>query len=167
MVTSRKYWKLVMAIIIILVVLISAFSTANNHKLDHRTQAAAIVQLLGWGAIGVFLAYSFIKDKDKEDSGAQPVIVSPNSPEDLEMLRVRRNNIIAWILLVFVLVSSYVYITNDYRAGWTPLNASAIFNVVIDVGTLYFIFKLFKINKNHDPKVIKAVVFLDYFKLCN
>ncbi|OHA17617.1 MAG: hypothetical protein A2664_03280 [Candidatus Taylorbacteria bacterium RIFCSPHIGHO2_01_FULL_46_22b] len=109
--------------------------------------ATGVSNLL-WIGFGVFLIAIYLKSKKLEDAGHIPVMSQPNTPEDIELLRKRRNWVFGFVILFEILGSVPTWILNNYAGGLTLVNTGVIFDVLSNMAFLYIAIELFRDKKN-------------------
>lgn len=141
---KAKYWKIVIAAIIGIGVTIFLVKFINKRPDDTREMIASIVSMVSWGGLAVFLVSSFLKDKDKEDSGVTEASITLNSTEDIEALGRKRNKILASVFLIELFLTLPTWITHNYTTSLTPENVRIIFDLIVHIPLVYFIYALYK-----------------------
>jgi len=94
--------------------------------------------------LGAFFIFVFFKLKHKEDVNIDHEKPIPNSPEDIQLLMVKRSWVIGLLLVITAINSAQVWILNDYRTGLTPINITVIFDILFNAAFLYFAFELLR-----------------------
>ncbi|MES2668562.1 MAG: hypothetical protein V4644_02655 [Patescibacteria group bacterium] len=108
--------------------------------------AGSILSLL-WIAFGAFLiAISLKRETD----------LAPDKDEAVR-LSINRNWIFAFILLVSFIASAETWLMNDYMAGFTSLNLTIIFDLVLNLILFYFVVRLLQ-DKTRLPKGFLATI---------
>lgn len=97
--------------------------------------------------VGAFLIFVFLKWKKKEDSDVAAPKPTPDSPEDMALLSIRRNWILAFVLILEFIGSSQTWILNNYTVGITTENFFIVFDLLFNLFFIYIIVELFR-NKN-------------------
>jgi hypothetical protein len=153
---KKPKWKVVCAVIL----LISSFGLLFEFITKFPDQLSQIiaqsVNLVCYVGLAVYLLVSYFKAKDKLENGQVQTIPTPNSAEDIAVLKIKRNKIIASVFLLEFIGSLPTWITNNYLVGFTYENIHIIFDVLVNICILYFIYSLYK-NK---PVLKKLLYFI-------
>ncbi len=151
-------WAGIIGGLLAVIFLVSEAITLSHPADSLRANIAANVGNLLLVGLGVFLVSIYLKNKHAEDAGHGPVALEPNSAEDIESLKRRRNRIFGFVLLIEAIQSVSSWIINDYSAGFTPQNVGMIFDVLMNIVFLWMVVKLFK-NKNILGILLPTVIF--------
>lgn len=147
---KNKLWKILGGIILIIISVVVLAQLLFSHPSKLTEILASVSTIICWGGLGVFLIYSYLNDKDKEDTGATKTPVVPNSHEDIASLSVTRKNMLASVLLIETFGSIPSWITNNYLAGFVPENVSTITDIIVHIPIVFLIITLYK-QKNVLP----------------
>jgi hypothetical protein len=136
-------WAGIIGGILVLIYIFGGITNlANPTDLVLVNVAIAVGDLL-FIALGAFLVYCSFKWRQEEEAHPTPVH-APDSKEDIEKLRTRRNWILAFVLLIPMIGSTEGWILNDYTAGLTLLNILIIFDLLFNLLFLYIAISLMR-----------------------
>jgi hypothetical protein len=139
---KQSRWSLVIGVLLVIVnLLLCAGNLSNPHEIV-RVNIAQSVGYILWIALGVFLIINYFKLKALEDAGE-----GIHRDNDIERLKIRRNKIFAYVLIIEIIGSSSYWILNNYTAGLTPVNISMIFDLLVNLVFVFCVFA-FLTNKN-------------------
>lgn len=113
-----------------------------------RINIAVGVTALLWLVLGIFLITLYIKGKQREEEGHVPTMPAPNTPEDVERLRMIRNWILGFVVLFQVINSVETWILNDYTAGLTLGNIQVIIDLLINLALIYALVQIVRGARN-------------------
>jgi len=154
--TSSR-WTLVIGIAIVALALIGqAFDLVQPSDIRIVDVAGALNSLM-WIIFGGYLIYLYVQARNGLSSEVA-ALPAAGSPEDRERLRIRRNWIIAILLVVSFVISADSWIVNNYFAGATLANIEVIFDLIFNLGFLWIAVELFRGKRDVTKVLLYAII---------
>ncbi|MES2436855.1 MAG: hypothetical protein V4519_02495 [Patescibacteria group bacterium] len=156
---KRYHWTGVIGLLIVIVFLLAtALKLSNPTSESVHINVATIVTYSLWICFGIFLIVNYFKERELEEKGVIIPVPELSSIEDKEQLKIKRNRILGYVMIVEIISSVSSFILNDYLAGLTLINILVTFDLIINI---IFVFVVVEIFRHKDvSKLLKYTVII-------
>ncbi len=151
-------WMLFFGILLLILSVLMFIGFFTNPSKILVIKISAVFSAISWFAFGLVLILVYLNRKHKEEtSGTLPENI-PDSSEDKEILVKKQNAIFAYFIFISIILTSYLWILNDYTQGLTLINIQTIFDLVLNLILAYLVTMLI-LGKGDRTKLLYAVIF--------
>jgi vacuolar-type H+-ATPase subunit I/STV1 len=148
---KKIHWSLVIGIIILA---LSLGLGAYNYSIFPNStpvvvKTSFVVTNLFWAAFGLLLILNYFWNKNDSTE----VIT-----EDVSYLNKKQNKIFSYYIIVMLIASVDMWVTNNYSSGLNILNLTTIFDLILNLVLAYYVYILFTNKRNVGKELLYVLV---------